>query len=401
MTGAPRLRYYLFQVTTSWGFYIPVSIIYLLDSDFGLGFVALTQAVFAFALLLAEIPTGYLGDRLGRRATMAIGSSVRTIGLLVYVVAEAAPAFLAAQVLFAVGWGFHSGTVSAWGYELLAAHGEEDEYARVEGRGRAANLLTSAGGAVLGGILYTVEPGLPFLANAVLAAGGLPILALTAPVSTNADEETEPFGLDEGVAVIRSLLTRADLRWVVIFVTLTFAVFDISRTFEQPALRTAGVSDASLGVVFGVLKLVTAGAATLSGQLKERVGPRAGLTVLVPILGAIYGALLVTPLAVLPMVFVYRTVRTVATPLRNQYLNDRLADAGRATALSGVSMILAVTSGSLRLIAGPIAESTGAIEVLGLFGVGLVVVAGLVWLATRPFGRGDSADPTQTPTPSD
>jgi MFS family permease len=401
MTGAPRLRYYLFRVTTSWGFYIPVSIIYLLDSDFGLGFVALTQAIFSFGLLAAEIPTGYLGDRIGRRGTLALGSGIRTVGLLGYAIADTAAMFLACQVLFAIGWAFKSGTVDAWGYELLAAYGEEDEYARVEGRGRAAVLAVSAGGAVLGGILYTIEPGLPFLVNAGLAAAGLPVLALTSPVSSSEEAGEEPFGLREAGRVIGSLLGRADLRWVVVFVTVIFAIFDLSRTFEQPALRTAGVSDASLGVVFGVLKLITAGVASTAGQVKERLGPRGGLTLLVPILGMLYAALLVTPLVVLPFVFLYRMVRTVANPLRNQYLNDRLEDNGRATALSGVSMILAVVSGSLRLVAGPIGEITGPVTVLGIFGVGLAAGGGLIWYLKDPFDRGELGVSSGRPAPSD
>lgn len=403
MTGSPRIRYYLYKVTTSWGFYIPVSIVYLLDLDFGLGFIALTQAVFSFALLLAEVPTGYLGDRIGRRATLALGSTIRTAGLVGYAVADSALTFLACQVLFAVGWALKSGTVDAWAYELLAAHGETDAYARVEGRGRAANLLASAAGAVLGGLLYTVAPQIPFLANAALAAAGLPILALspTTRAGSNPDEEeTDSYSVREGLGTVRSLLARADLRWVVVFVTLTFVVFDLSRTFEQPALRDAGVSDASLGIVFGVLKLVTAGVASTTGYVKERLGAAAGLTLLAPIMLVLYGSLLLTPLAVLPVVFLYRMVRTLATPLRNQYLNDRLSDRGRATALSGVSMIGAVVGGTLRLVAGPIAEVTGPMRVLGLFGVGFAVLAGVVWVLWEPFGRNTGAA-ERRPVPSD
>lgn len=393
MVDTVRLRYHLYRVTTSWGLYLPVSIVYLLDSGFGLGFVALTQAVFSFALLLAEVPTGYLGDRLGRRLTLGLGSAVRATGLLGYVVADSAPAFLACQGLFAVGWALGSGTVGAWGYELLAARGEADDYARLAGRGRAAELGVSAVLAVVGGSLYTVSAPAPFLANAVVAAAGIPVVLSAPAVRQEKEEETESFGLREGVRAVRALLGRPELRWVVVFVTLTFAVFDLSRTFEQPALRAAGVSDGQLGLVFGVLKLVTAGTASLAGRLEDRLGARTGLGLLVPVLGLGYAALFVTPLAVLPVVFLYRTTRSVVKPLRNQYLNDHLADQGRATALSGVSMLGAVTAGGLRLAAGPVGAATGPVLVLGIVAVGLSALAGLVWVLTAPFTRCETCAP--------
>ncbi|MFB6111951.1 MAG: MFS transporter [Halobacteriaceae archaeon] len=387
MTETLRFRYYLYRATTSWGFYLPVSIVYLLDAGYGLPFVALTQAVFSFALLLAEVPTGWVGDRLGRRGTLALSSLTRMAGLVGYALSDGASVILISQVLFAVGWGFSSGTIDAWGYELLAARGQSDAYAHVEGRGRAVNLLTSAAGAVAGGLLYGLSTSLPFLANAVLAGVGLPVLATAPAAPRDREEEATPFDLSEGAAVVKSLVTRADIRWVVVFVTLAFAVFDVSRTFEQPALRSAGVSATSLGLIFGSLKLVTAAAASTAGTVEDYLGPRLGLGLLAPILGVGYAALFVTPLAVLPVVFLYRTARTVVKPIRNQYLNDRLEDRGRATALSGVSMLLSVVGGVARLVSGAVGAVVGPIQVLGLAGVSLAGAAGVVLILTRPFDR--------------
>ncbi|MFB6242604.1 MAG: MFS transporter, partial [Halobaculum sp.] len=62
-----RLRYYAFRASNSAGFYLPISIVFLQQQGFGLAFIGATQAVFGLASLLAEVPSGYLGDRLGRR----------------------------------------------------------------------------------------------------------------------------------------------------------------------------------------------------------------------------------------------------------------------------------------------------------------------------------------------
>lgn len=81
----------LFRVTNTSGFFLPVAIIILQDKGFGLGFVGLAYAGYALAKLLVESPTGYLGDLLGRRASLGLGSAIRAlvVGVSPFVPSEA------------------------------------------------------------------------------------------------------------------------------------------------------------------------------------------------------------------------------------------------------------------------------------------------------------------------
>jgi MFS family permease len=414
-----RLRYYAYRVTTSWGLYLPVSVVYLLELDYGVGFVALTQAVFSGALLAAELPSGYLGDRIGRQRALALSSGLRTAGLGVYAVAEARTAFLAAQVLFGVSWAFASGTMDAWLYDLLAARGDADEFARVAGQGSTVELVVSAGGAVAGGVLFASAVWLPFAANATLAAAGLGVLAATPAVrggrgtaadAAGEDEDADgstpdrpgedPLTVREAVDALRLQVHRPSVRWVVAYSVLLFVVFSLTRTFEQPALTAVGVPATGLGLLYAALKLVEAGAAATTGWFEDRLGARGTLALAAPVVAVAYGSLAVVPVAIVPVVFLYRAARTVLRPVRNGYLNERLADVGRATVLSGISMVLSLATVAARLATGPLAEVVGPAGVLAGAGVGLSVLAGALWLLTSPVrpvggasGAGASASP--------
>ncbi len=406
MAAFPRLihRYYLYRMTNSWGFYIPVSIVYLQDQGFGLEFIALTQAVFAFALLAAEVPTGYLADRLGHRPTLALGGATRALGLGGYAVADAAGTYLVLHALFAVGWALRSGTADAWLYDLLRVRLDPDEYARIDGRGSTAVLVTSAVTAVLGGVLYGAAPPSPFLANAALAAAGVPLLATFPAVGATGADGPDPegamtttFSPRQAVRTLATQFRRPSIRWVVLYSVLLFVVFGLSRTFEQPAFRAAGIPVAGLGVLYAGFKIVSGAAAATAGWFQDQLGPRGTLALAAPLIGVAYGSLLVSPMLVVPVMLVYRGSRTVIRPVRNQYLNDRLADVGRATVLSGVSMVVSLATGAARLIAGQVAPLTGPIRFLGLAGIGLAGVAGLLWLVTAPVrtvDAGRNPDPT-------
>lgn len=376
------------------GPYLPVYIIFLLDKGYGLEFVALMQAVFSVVLLAAELPAGYLGDRIGRRWTLVGANLFRVAGVAGYVVAASPGQFLFLKVLTGVSWALRSGAQDAWLYELLAAHDDPDAFVRVSSRGRTALMATSAVGAIVGGVLYQLNPALPFLLTGALGALTLPVL-LTFPgtegaadvageAAAEADSSADALTVRQAVRTLRAQLGRPSIRWVVAYSVLLFLVFDLSRTFEQPAMDAVGVSVAGMGVLYAGFKLASAAAASTTGWLTDHLGLRRTLALGVPVLGAAYATVLVVPVAVVPVLFLYRGARSVLKPVRNQYLNDRLEDAGRATVLSGVSMALSLVGAVARLVGGEIAAVIGPVRFVAAAGIGLSLSAGVLWLAVSP-----------------
>jgi len=395
------LAYYAYRATNSAGFYVPVAVVFLTDRGFGLDFVGLSYAVFAVATVAAEIPTGYLGDRIGRRGSLAVGVVVRTLVLGAYPLVDGAAAYLVLHILWATGRTFKSGTVDAWLYELLAAHDATDAYATVESRGSSVLLVTSAATAIAGGLLYGLDPALPFLANAGLAALGLPVLAVAPTGSvgpgdaardestpeTDADAATPSstsFTVGDALAVLRAQVRRPAVRWLVVYLALFYAVFGVTRIYEQPALEVVGVSTAALGVLYAAFKLVSAGAAAAVGPVERHLGIRYALAGLIPAYGLAYAALAVAPALVVPVLFLNRGLQVASRPLRNKYLNDRLADVGRATVLSGAAMAMALASAGARLLAAAVVGWTGVVGLLAAAGAVAALAGVVVWVVASP-----------------
>ncbi|MFB6194462.1 MAG: MFS transporter [Halobaculum sp.] len=390
-------RYYAYRATVSAGFYLPVSVVYMRANGLSLGAVGTVQAVFLFVLVAAEVPTGYVGDRLGRRAALALGNASVAAVMVGFVAAETAVGFGLAFGLWAVAWTFRSGTASAWLYELLAGVGQADEYTRIEGRSSAVLAAVSAVTALVGAALYTVDPALPFLANAALALAGLPVLAsLPATDRTDAADDRDPLGVRAALAVLRAQVRRADVRWLVAYAALFNVVFSLSRVFEQPATRAVGVPVAGLGVFYATVKLVSAGSGAVAGRAEDLLGRRGVLFLLVPAYGAAYGVSALVPLAIVPALLVSRGLTALARPVRNGYLNDRLDDVGRATVLSGVSMALSVASGTANALGGHVAQRVGPVTFLVITTVAVAAAGAALWVATNPVRR-----PDRSATPAD
>lgn len=116
------------------------------------------------------------------------------------------------------------------------------------------------------------------------------------------------------------------------------------------------------------------------------------MAAMIPVYGVAYASILVAPVLVVPVLFLNRAVRTVTSPVVNQYLNERLDDVGRATVLSGASMALALVGGGARLVAGRGAELLGAVGFLPWAGVALSLAGAVVWVAVDPVRVGGSSE---------
>ncbi|MEF8801588.1 MAG: MFS transporter [Halolamina sp.] len=378
-------RYYLYRITTSAGFYLPVSVVILKHKGFGLEFIGFAYAVYALGTLLSEIPTGYLGDRLGRRASLALGCLLRVFVIGLYPFLETAGAYLAIHLVWATGRSFRSGTQDAWLYEVLEARFDESAFARVESRGRMARLLVSAGGAIVGSLLYGMNPAFPFVVNAGLATLGLPLLATFPEIAgANEPDAAERFTVGDALTLLRVQARRPSIRWFVAYAALFHALFLVTRIYEQPAFDEIGVPVAGFGLLYAGFKLASAGAASTVGHLEASLGVRGVFAFLIPLYGLAYAGLLVLPALVIPVLFLNRGLSTVTAPLRNQYLNDRLENVGRSTVLSGAAMALALVGGVARVVAGAAASGLDAVALLGWAGVVIAPLATVAWLATSP-----------------
>lgn len=392
-------RFYAYRLSVSNGFYLPVSILYLQRiRGLGLGEIGLIMGAFSILSMLAEIPTGYIGDRVGRRESLAIGNALSVVFMAGYVLVSSPFGYLVIHAIWAFAWAFRSGTADAWLYELLAVDDEEDEFTHVRSRAMSVELgFEALSAAAAGALVVLVGWGMPFIVNGIVAAVGLPIL-LTSPSVDEYDDtppeeaaEEDPFSIREAVEVLRLQAGRPEVRWVVVYLALFFGLYSSVRTFEQPALDTVGVPVMALGLLYAGFKTVSAGAASTTSWLSERLGPKPVFGLLVPVYGVAFLGVALAPALLIPLLFLNRSVRVVVQPIRDQYLNDRLADTGRATVLSGASMVLSVAMGLSKFVAGVASSAVGVVRFLVVAGLAVAALGGLVWIAVSPVRQAPSS----------
>lgn len=101
-------KYYSFQVTRSIGFISPIFALFVLR-DLSFAQYGLLGGLYSMLVILGEVPTGYIGDRYGRRTSLAISIVCSVLSLAGFVVAQSFLPYVLFWILWAFALTFASG----------------------------------------------------------------------------------------------------------------------------------------------------------------------------------------------------------------------------------------------------------------------------------------------------
>lgn len=375
------LKYYVYKAVSSAHLSGPIWVLFLLSREMSYTQVGLLDSVFAATLLLAEIPTGYIGDRIGRRNGLLVSTMLGSIGSIGFAFGFSFGAFAVMYAILAIGRTFRSGTESAWLYDILKERMDESEFARVNGRGNAVGLVVGGTAMIAGGALGRIDLAYPWIVSGV-ATGFAFMVLLTFPESARyADEEGfEDFTLLNALPTIKARILGSSLRSFVVYVAFFYAIMAGVNYFIQPISTQLGLTVFQLGWLYASFSLVAAVISYYSGEIKDRIGIDRWFRIAPISLGGFFLAVGVAPLLALPMFFVLKAIRNASQPLEQQYLNDNTASTGRATVLSAISMLYALVEIPAQVVIGGLADRYTAEIAIGILGGVLLVVTVIVWI---------------------
>ncbi len=426
--------YYLFMGLTGFMILLPIWIIYLLNHrGLSLTEVGVFESFFWLTIIVAEVPTGAIADRFGRKISLALGSCLFAVSMLIFALADSFTILLSSYLLMGVAMTLYSGALEALLYDTLRVLGRTGEFERHSGRANGLFWLMMVVATAVGGPLayvlgYSLAIGLSaifMLAAAVTAmllrepprresdfpaeplpAGPLPAEHWSAPAA-NASH-THPGGggwpiLSEMANGFRIVWRIRPVRYIVPFAAVLIALFDMPRFLTQPYVAQHGIDPlASIdqGFIWSAL-LIPAYLGTMlgmlgAGWLLSRVGARRSFPIIL-----VFGAVFLAPLMIwnhlglLGAIFMVSIAQAALRPIVAGYINRRITSDQRATVLSIFALALA---GAMSVVLLGIVPAADAIGFPAAFGLALFVTATLgvaLWLLWRRVHQRDQAAQVQ------
>lgn len=309
--------------------------------------VLLLGSIYYVAVVVFEVPSGYLSDRVSRVTTLRLACAAQAGSAAAFLLAgDRFWAFALAQMLLAFSWASLSGTDTSFHLDTLAALGREEEYAVREARLARNAYLASAASALAGGAAGALELRLPYVLS---LAGGLVTLALAArlrePPRVHDGGPDRGFLAQLGECVAR--LRSAHLAWLFAYVVLMTTLEHIPYEFSQPyvaAVLGESIGDAArapllTGLLTAGFKLAGALAAARAVAWRSAFGAGTTLLGVTALQGALISAMaaVVHPL-VLPLLLLRSVQPAASNVIVNVEVAPRLERGQRATFLSLYSL---------------------------------------------------------------
>lgn len=393
LPSEPVLKYYAYKATKAVEFYRPVMYLFFLAQGLSFTQIVVLEAIYNLTTVLGEIPTGYVGDRVGRRNSLLFGTALIAVTLVGIGLAQSFLAFAILYVFWSSGYNFRSGSEDAWLYDTLTDDLSEDEFARVRGRGEAASLAVGAGAAVAGGYLASVDLSYPwFVAAAVTGVGA--VVLLTVDESTTYEESgADQLGFGQTIDIVRDVVAKRDLRafllyYYVLYAAVTYLVFVFLQPIFETVVVDLGVAaadvEALLGWFYAAYSLVGAGLSYFTGAIERVVGIRTWFGVLPFLVGAALLGMYAVPVLALPTFLLARGLADVTRTFAGQYVNDRIDTVGRATVLSALAMVSGLAVIPFQLGSGVISDAVSPLFALAVGGAVLIVGSAAIRLWERP-----------------
>ncbi|WP_199268399.1 MFS transporter [Halomarina oriensis] len=387
------LKYYLYKATKGVEFYRPIMYLFFLAQGLSFTEIAILEVIYNLTTLLGEIPTGYIGDRIGRRQSLLVGTTLITVTLVGIGFADSFLPLAGLYVLWSMGYNFRSGSEDAWLYDTLSDEDSTDNFAHIRGRGEAVSMAVGVGAAVLGGYLGSIDLSYPwFVAAGVTGMGIIVLLTLDEPESFE-QEESDELSLRQTVGIVSDVLGHPTLRafllyYYVLYAAVSYLVFIFFQPVFQTVVLDFGVSqslvESLLGWFYAAYSLVGALLSYYTGAIKRVVGLQTWFVVLPFAVGTTLVAMYFVPILALPTFLLIRGLSDVTRSLAGQYINDRIDSLGRATVLSAMAMVSGLAVIPFQLGSGLISDTVSPLFALGVGGIVLLIGSTVILLWETP-----------------
>lgn len=390
------LKYYLYKSTKAVEFYRPIMYLFFLAQGLNFTQIAILEAIYNVTTLVGEIPTGYIGDRVGRRNSLLVGTVIISLTLAGIGLSSSFQALAVLYVCWSAGYNFRSGSEDAWLYDTLTDDRSEGAFANVRGRGESVALAIGAAAAIIGGYLGSIDLSYPwFVASAMTAVGVVVLLTVDEP-DTYERADTAKLSFRRTLSIVRQTLSQRNIRafvlyYYVLYAAVTYLVFVFLQPIFETVVLDLGVSqsrvESLLGWFYAAYSLFGAGLSYYTGAIRARLGLRTWFLWLPFIVGGALIGMYFVPVLALPTFLVIRGLSDVTRSFAGQYINDRIGTVGRATVLSAMAMVSGLAVVPFQLGSGIISDAASPLFALAVAGGVLVVGATGVLLWEAPIER--------------
>ncbi len=383
-------RYYIYRFFCH---LVPVYPVYLMlfsEKGLSLSQISLLLMIWSLPLVLLEIPTGIVADIWSRKNLVLLGTILHGACFAVWIFADGFVSFALGFILWGVSEAMISGSLEALLFDSLKAKGEESRFDIVYSRGEMISRISLAVAMLSGGFItqflgYRVVLSVSVISLMVAVICLIPIKEVN-PDRTS-QKEGDSFG-EHGLTVLKKsllFLVRSKIIFFpVLLLILVFGMYGILDEYDQ-VVASHYVSGVLLVGLWGTARFVLEAVGSFLAPFVKRLLARRNRLVVPIIAVCIFAAVSLLAFAILrspfvvPLYALYFMAMASMEVLMEDYIQQKIEDAGRSTVHSVVSLLMNLYAVIL------FSAFSGIFTVVGIYVV-LIIAAIYVIIASIVIG---------------
>lgn len=360
-------------------FAAPIQTLFFQARGLSLSQIMILQSILLGSALLLEIPTGILGDRIGKKKSIVFGVGCALLAWIPWFLATDVWTFSIAFVLLGASQAFISGSDQALLYELLASKGQQRNMQKTYGIYLAMSTFGFALAGLIGGFLAADQTLTEFIRLYVFSAAAqvcafILFLTVREPALSVSDVKIASSERRIFHTALHLLRNNRGLRRIVLLSVLT-APFSIALLMLfQPYFVLSSVPTPWFGIALFLSSLAASGSKIFAHRLEETFGMEwaAFLSTVLPGILWVLMALVFHPAIAVLLFILSDAAGNLRDPIFADYMNRHIPSSSRATTLSAISLITSLYVLLMQPVVGVLAD----IDLRYAFiGMGVIIIA--------------------------
>lgn len=306
--------------------------------------MAMLEAAITLMTLLLELPTGAIADILGRKKTVIIGYLLYGFSTIAVGLSGNVTQMVSAFLVIGIAAAFISGADQALAYDTHKELKITDQFSKFIAR----NLLNYRLGIIiatfLGGFLYQIAPGIPYIARGLTNLLAIPLyFFIKEPII-----DSQKFTLQAYVSQIKNgskeLIKNSHTKILSIYYIMVAGItWSCLIYFNNSFIKDVGFSETEQGVLYSIIYIITTSTLLYITHKKKALSRNIVYT----------GFILIMALALLPGIFANRLITPLIMigiiltggarfAILDGYINEEFSSENRATALSTLNMFVSL-----------------------------------------------------------
>ena len=341
-------------------FYLPILTIYYQQKS--LNFIQINSlwGIITGTIFLAEIPTGLIADKIGRKFSIIISLSLQLIGEILFLFAQNYLFFIIISIIAGIGFAFQSGCSQALVYDSLKKQERENDMKKAVGSIGAFFQTGHVLGALVSSFIVSqiTQTRIVLAILLTIASVGISLLIslfLKEPKTNYEHSEKNPLSI---ISQSFTLIKRnSSLKRIILLGIFTTPFAGYLRNFHPPFFQLANVDPYWLGLSLGTGGIISALASRYAYKFEKIFGIEKGMLLATSLPGLLYilMALIIHPVFAVILFISNFGSMSLQDPLFADYYNVHIKSEIRATVLSTINMFSSIYIALMGLVIGWIA----------------------------------------------